>query len=155
MLIQAKSNTHLADAISTSRGSYILLMRLPEGKTITAGRLRPTIFPAGHYAYVGSALGGFRSRLNRHLRTEKKLHWHIDYLLQHASLNAIIICETEERAECAIAKTLAQQFESVPGFGASDCHCESHLFFTTADMTLPVISALEAVGLESRLKWQK
>lgn len=149
---QIRSKKGRSGTIGTARGSYVLLMHLPEEQAITAGSLSPSLFPKGHYAYVGSALGGFRARLNRHLRTEKKLHWHIDYLLQYASLDTIIICETEQKTECAIAQTLARQFESVPRFGASDCRCRSHLFFTTEDMIPSVIAALEATGLELRLK---
>ena len=152
---QARNNTYPAGDIGTGRGSYVLLMHFPEEQTIAVGSLSPFRFPRGHYAYVGSALGGFRSRLNRHLRNEKKLHWHIDYLLNYASLDAIITCETEERTECAIARTLARQFSSVPRFGASDCRCRSHLFFSTDDMTPSVMSALETIGLEPRPKYTR
>lgn len=149
---QISSKTSRSDTIGTGRGSYVLLMHLPEAQMIAAGSLSPSLFPRGYYAYVGSALGGFRSRLSRHLRTVKKLHWHIDYLLQYASLDAMAICETEQRTECVIAQTLAQQFESVLRFGASDCRCRSHLFFATDDMVPPVIAVLEETGLEPRLK---
>jgi Uri superfamily endonuclease len=155
MPTQARINTYPAGDTGTGRGSYVLLTHLPEEQTIAVGSLSPFRFLRGYYAYVGSALGGFRSRLDRHLRTEKKLHWHIDYLLRYASLDAIITCETEEMTECAIARALAQQFESVPRFGASDCRCRSHLFFSTNDMTPSVISALEATGLEPRLKYTR
>ena len=111
------------------RGSYILLIKLPEEQTITIGRLGALRFTRGYYTYVGSAMGGFTSRLRRHLRHEKKVHWHIDYLLQKASVLDIIAAETEHRLECTIAQALTGQFESVPGFGASDCRCRSHLFF--------------------------
>ena len=128
-------------------------MRLPEERSITVGGLGTIHFTGGHYAYVGSALGGFKSRLNRHLRTGKKPHWHIDYLLVEAVLNAIVIGKTLERTECIIANRLAQQFDSVPGFGASDCHCRSHLFFGTNDMMPEALSALKETGLEPRLKY--
>ena len=152
MPTQVRSNTNTSDSLGTGRGSYVLLMHLPEEQTIAVGSLSPSIFARGHYAYVGSALGGFKSRLDRHLCTKKKLHWHLDYLLQYASLDAIVICETEQRTECAIAQTLARQFQSVPRFGASDCRCRSHLFFATDDMVPSVIAALEETGLEPRLK---
>ena len=147
-----RSKTSHTDTIGAGKGSYVLLMHLSEEQTIAVGNLSPSLFSRGYYAYVGSALGGFRSRLNRHLRTDKKLHWHIDYLLQHASLDAIVICETEQRIECVIAQALARQFESVPRFGASDCRCPSHLFFATYDMMPPVIAAVEAAGLEPGLR---
>jgi len=131
----------------------VLLMSLPEECNITVGRLGTINFACGYYAYVGSALGGFRSRLNRHLRTGKKPHWHIDYLLEKATLDTIITGKSPEKTECTIALSMARQLESVPGFGASDCRCGSHLLFATDDMMAVTVSALKAAGLEPRLKY--
>ena len=132
---------------STAKGCYVLLIELPTEETVTTGRLGPVDFPRGHYAYVGSALGGLRSRLERHLRSEKKVRWHVDYLLEKARISEIVTCETEERVECVIARALAGRFSSVSGFGSSDCRCRSHLFFSTAPMTETVVSLLEQLGL--------
>lgn len=110
-------------------GSYILLIYLPVGKTIIFGRNRSAHFRRGYYAYVGSAMNGLEARVNRHLRKEKKRHWHIDYLLERAQIINVILCQSEKRMECAIAQTLQEQLDSIPGFGSSDCHCPSHLFF--------------------------
>ncbi len=134
------------------KGSYILLMELSEGQVITAGSLKSIYFPGGYYGYVGSALGGLKSRLNRHLRSDKKPHWHIDYLLQKASINDIIICESEDRAECAIAQALSAQFDSIPGFGSSDCRCHSHLFSASEGMKPKVMAILNSLGMEPRLR---
>ena len=111
------------------KGSYIILIKLPEEQTITIGSLPDVHFPCGYYAYVGSALGGIKSRLSHHLNKNKKPLWHIDYLLQKAPITDIIIGETKERVECAIAQALSSQFDSIPGFGSSDCHCRGHLLF--------------------------
>ena len=134
---------------STARGCYVLLIELPADETVTAGRLGPIHFRRGHYAYVGSALGGLRARLDRHLRPEKKLHWHIDYLLEKARIGETVACETSARVECAIARGLVARFESVPGFGSSDCRCRSHLFYSRAKMTETVVSVVEGLGLEA------
>ena len=150
---RARNNTRPIKDCNAARGSYVLLMSLTEERTITVGGLGPVRFASGHYAYVGSALGGFRSRLNRHLDTGKKPHWHIDYLLAEAVLDAIITGETQEKTECSIARELAQWFASVPCFGASDCHCRSHLFFGADDMMPEAISTLEETGSEPRLKY--
>jgi len=115
--------------IQRAKGVYLLLVKLPEARTIAVGSLKLVSFPAGNYAYVGSALGGLVPRLKRHLQKEKKLHWHIDHLLKKAVITGIIIAETEERAECSIARVLQRQFKSVKGFGSSDCRCSSHLFY--------------------------
>lgn len=112
------------------KGSYVLLIQLPKEQTITTGSLKAVHFPGGYYAYVGSAMSGFKTRISRHLKSNKKRHWHIDYLLDKASITGIIRSETTARAECTIAQALSRQFDSVPGFGCSDCRCHSHLFFS-------------------------
>ncbi len=135
-------------------GSYVLLIKVPGKQIITVGRLRAVHFPGGYYAYVGSAMGGFKSRLNRHIKKEdKKTHWHIDYLLQKASITSIILCQTEDRLECTIARALSRQFDSIPGFGSSDCKCPSHLFFATKEkqMISRVISNINLLGIKPRL----
>jgi len=89
------------------KGSYVLLIELPEEQTITTGSLETLRFPRGYYAYVGSAMGGLKSRLSHHLQGNRKPHWHIDYLLQKASINSVTVCETEHRVECTIAQALS------------------------------------------------
>ena len=120
---------------------------------IVIGRQPKIHFPGGYYAYVGSALGGFKSRLNHHLRGNKRPHWHIDYLLEKASINSIILGETTEKMECAIAQALKCQFDSIPGFGASDCKCHSHLFFATdeSQIKLTIMATLDLLGMPLRL----
>ena len=133
------------------KGSYVLLVELPEEQTITTGSLKAVYFPGGYYAYVGSAMGGFKSRLNRHLKSIKKPHWHIDYLLEKASISEIILCETKDRTECAIAQALSCQFDSIPGFGSSDCKCRSHLFFATDKMKPTIMATLNSLSMQPRL----
>jgi len=133
------------------KGSYVLLIQLTEEQTITTGRLKATYFPGGCYAYVGSAMSGFKARLNRHLRSDKKLHWHIDYLLEKAAISEIILCETEDRIECAIAQALSCQFDSIPGFGSSDCSCRSHLFFAGDKMKPTIMATLNSLSMQPRL----
>jgi Uri superfamily endonuclease len=113
------------------KGSYVILIRLPQAATIAFGRGKEAHFPPGHYAYAGSALGGLEARLSRHLKGEKKPYWHIDRLLERAHITDIIIGEAEDRLECAIARALGAQFDCVPGFGSSDCPCPSHLFLAS------------------------
>jgi Uri superfamily endonuclease len=110
-------------------GSYILVIHLPGETRLSTGRLGEIIFRPGYYAYVGSAMRGFGSRLPHHLRKNPKPHWHIDYLLQTASVERIMTFESDTRQECAIAGFLMQQLEYIPGFGCSDCKCKSHLFY--------------------------
>jgi len=133
------------------KGSYVLVIELPEEQALSVGSLEVLHFPHGYYAYVGSALGGVKSRLNRHLQRDKKPRWHIDYLLQRASINNIIICESTDRVECTIARSLSHKFDSIPGFGSSDCKCPSHLFFDMKEMGQEIMTVLGSLGLKTIL----
>ena len=114
------------------KGTYILAMKLDNAAEITIGKLGRFTFPAGHYLYFGSAMNGLHARIARHLRSEKCLHWHIDYLLQQATIIDIWYIESAERLECRLyleATRLAGASVPVKGFGASDCRCTSHLLY--------------------------
>lgn len=110
------------------KGSYILLIKLDKDKNIKIGKLGNIFFKKGYYAYVGSALNGLEQRINRHLRQEKKFHWHIDYLLQNAETVDIFYKLGNKKEECTLTNSL-RDLESVKSFGCSDCNCSSHLFF--------------------------
>jgi len=131
------------------KGSYILLIKLPAEQTIRIGSLNAVQFPRGCYAYVGSAMGGFNSRLRHHFNDNKRLHWHIDYLLQKASIDSVILCKTNDRAECAVAQALSRQFDCIPGFGSSDCKCRSHLFLAADEMKSTILTILNRLDIKS------
>jgi len=135
------------------KGSYILLIGLPEEQTITIGSLGDLFFPAGYYAYVGSAMGGVKSRLSRRLQENRRPHWHIDYLLQKASIMDVFVCETKDRAECTIARALSQRLDSITGLGSSDCKCQSHLFFASEKSQLKstIKATLSQLSKQSKL----
>ena len=132
------------------KGSYVLLIKLPEEQTITIGRRQAQHFPGGYYAYVGSAMSGFKPRISHHLKKDKKLHWHIDYLLQKASINGLILCPDDDRAECTIAQALSRQFDAISGFGASDCKCQSHLFLASDEMKPTIITTVYELGMNPK-----
>jgi len=110
-------------------GSYVLLIHLKVSSFITIGRLGEIFFKEGYYIYIGSALSGIDQRVQRHLRSEKKVHWHIDYLLQHATIKEVYYRESTSKEECLIAQYFSNIFEGIIGFGCSDCHCKSHLYY--------------------------
>lgn len=113
------------------RGSYLLLVKMAKKRTIQAGRLSETVFAAGYYVYVGSAMSELSSRLARHRRKTKNPHWHIDYLTAEASHILPIPIRSSKRQECEIAEALSSIIKSGPtGFGSSDCECGTHLFFS-------------------------
>ena len=111
------------------KGTYTLVIKLHRSRTLTIGRLGCISFVPGYYAYVGSALNGLQSRISRHLREDKVLHWHVDYLLRESKIVGIFYGITEKNKECSIAAHLNGQVTAIPHFGCSDCSCKSHLFF--------------------------
>lgn len=120
------------DAVApfTSPGVYQLFLRIARPVRLEIGRLGSFDFPAGLYVYTGSAMGGIGARVARHLRTEKKKHWHIDYLLSQATIEAIAVLPTQERVECLLHSALMEELEGkvvAARFGSSDCRCMSHL----------------------------
>jgi len=107
--------------------TYQLLIEVGEPLDIDVGRLGRCHFAAGRYIYTGSAKRNFEARIARHLRKNKKLHWHIDYLLTQPGVIVVDVrrygdeeCDINHRQPGAIP---------LPGFGASDCReqCGSHL----------------------------
>ncbi|MGD2247676.1 MAG: GIY-YIG nuclease family protein [Candidatus Methanofastidiosia archaeon] len=102
--------------------AYILVMNLPGNTGITIGKLGSINFKKGTYLYIGSAPS--EKRLERHLRTQKKMHWHIDYFLEKAEITEIYITQ---KKECDVAHAIDLPY--ITGFGCSDCSCPSHLFY--------------------------
>ncbi len=120
-------------------GTYALVLHLQSEAEIPVGKLGLLCFSSGYYIYTGSALGGLDGRLKRHLRREKRLHWHIDYLLQSAVINEIWYAAGTTRQECGWNRMAAALPGAVPvmrGFGSSDCRCFSHLTYFAEEPSL-------------------
>lgn len=122
----------MADRYPNLPGVYQLQLWLPRGVRIAVGKLGTFEFPRGTYLYTGSALGGLAARLARHLRSDKKLHWHIDYLLPHARIEHVRLRVTRQPLECAwnaaaLRRPAARAI--VRRFGSSDCRCPTHLVY--------------------------
>ncbi len=115
------------------KGSYCLVLELPEDTKVRVGAKGMRHFRRGVYAYVGSAQSGLEQRVGRHLRTEKKRRWHIDYLLNKADVvSTIMIPGGLKTTECEIARALlssAGAEVAMDGFGSSDCDCPTHLVY--------------------------
>ena len=74
----------------------------------------------------------FSKRIARHQRKEKKLRWHIDYLLSHSEVELVevVVYPSEIKEECFYNQKLINKKAEVPvkGFGSSDCReCPAHL----------------------------
>jgi len=112
-------------------GRYIAVFFLPQTESITVGKLGTFKFSRGFYFYVGSARRNLSARINRHGRKKKTLFWHIDYLSSRAQMVGAIIISDLGRSECSLAVELGRMFAlQAGGFGASDCGCGGHLFYT-------------------------
>ena len=125
-------------------GTYALVTILGVECRLQVGKLGIHSLVPGYYVYVGSALGGLSGRLGHHLRSEKKLHWHIDYLLREVEVVQIWYAFGQLKLECtwnAIVGDLPGAMSSTPGFGASDCRCSSHLTYFPA---MPSLSLFQA-----------
>jgi Uri superfamily endonuclease len=113
-------------------GIYLLEIFLHKPQRIEIGQKGLFTFPQGYYYYVGSAQKNLMIRIKRHQSKEKSLHWHIDYLLAEASLHNYFIWPVSKEGECKLASYLQNELKGeiiVKGFGASDCSCDSHLFY--------------------------
>lgn len=118
-----------------SKGTYIIIARLLRNAIITI-RGNDVPLRKGYYIYIGSAFGpgGFTARLNRHLRAEKKMHWHIDYLLAAARVHKIYTIAAHRDLEHALAGAFARSAAysiPLPRFGSSDCGCPAHVFYSS------------------------
>jgi sugar fermentation stimulation protein A len=126
------------------RGCYLLILRLRKGATIEVGKLGKVRFRKGYYTYVGSAQRFLSKRVERHRRLRKRLFWHIDYLRSVAEFHTVLPIRTSDDLECKVAGAVKLVADGeVPGFGASDCSCTSHLFWSEVDpMTVPPFHSL-------------
>jgi len=72
----------------------------------------------------------------RHLRKQKKIFWHIDYLLQEAEIEDILIkpeCFDECLVTHEIHRLVRRSRYPVKKFGSSDCRCPGHLLYLGMD----------------------
>lgn len=127
------------------KGSYILVIELKTEKKINIGKLGKIYFKPGFYFYVGSALNGLEQRIDRHIRYEKKLHWHIDYLLKYGEIKEVYYKEGTSKDECKISQNLAQVFPSIQDFGCSDCKCSSHLYYGSLNEFIRIADKMDFI----------
>jgi len=113
------------------KGVYVLIIRINQAIQLKIGALGELAFAEGLYAYVGSAQNNLELRVARHRRKEKRLFWHIDYLLNNEAAEVMTVYYKPGRKteECKIASLLEANAQPIAGFGCSDCNCNSHLFW--------------------------
>jgi Uri superfamily endonuclease len=108
----------------------VLIIKVDKKVDVNVGALGKLTFEKGLYAYVGSAQANLEQRIKRHLAKEKRLFWHIDYLLNDSAARIVKVLykQAGKTKECNLAKTISERGKPVDGFGCSDCSCKSHLF---------------------------
>lgn len=109
--------------------TYQLWIAVSMPLQIQIGRLGRYAFPPGEYVYTGSARRNLPARLARHLSGQKKLRWHIDYLLNAPGVG-VLNTRTFPEPECDVNRAAPGEV-LIMRFGASDCRagCGSHLKF--------------------------
>jgi Uri superfamily endonuclease len=112
------------------KGIYCLLINVKKDIKLRIGALGKILFKKGKHVYVGSAQNSIEKRVSRHFSRNKKIKWHIDYLLAAQNVNLIkaVYKKAGKEQECKIACLLNKLENPVKGFGCSDCRCYSHLF---------------------------
>jgi Uri superfamily endonuclease len=119
------------------KGAYILVINVQKIVETIIGALGKIRFNKGYYLYIGSAMANsgattLVNRVKRHLSSSeyKKVHWHIDYLLNYkdSTICFVYLIPSLQNLECFIAKELLNVSDGyINNFGSSDCKCKSHL----------------------------
>ena len=117
------------------KGTYLLFLKINKPLRVEI-RNKEILLDSGFYIYVGSAYGegGLSSRIHRHLRKEKKLHWHIDQITTKDSCQFHgVAAFPNEKSECELSNLISkfEKVKSIKNFGNSDCqkNCKSHFFY--------------------------
>jgi len=63
------------------KGIYCLVIDISSNINPKIGALGRVKLKRGTYVYVGSAQNNLKKRIQRHFSNNKKIRWHIDYLL--------------------------------------------------------------------------
>ncbi len=132
------------------KGAYLLLLKNDRTKWIRVGKRR-LYFNRGYYIYCGSAMNNLERRISRHFSREKRLRWHIDYISVKMHPLMAFAISSEKKIECSLSGTLERTFKGFDEFGASDCKCRTHLFYSPSDPS----HQLEGLLRERRLNFIK
>lgn len=144
------------------RGVYSLLIELGDERSI---KISPNLgwqLPKGYYIYTGSAFGrgstSLEKRLERHLKVDKKIFWHIDRLLNGSGkVVKAVYAQAATKMECKVNQRISSlpQAKPIKGFGSSDCRCgcAAHLLYLNThpkDLIKLLHRAYRELGLKYR-----
>lgn len=114
------------------KGCYCLIIHMKKSEKLSIGNLHQDHnFKKGWYVYIGSAMNSLVPRIKRHLSDDKKMHWHIDYLLdgENSEIRDVLFNISDKKIECDLTSIIEKEGEGIPKFGCSDCNCNSHLIY--------------------------
>ncbi|EHR77747.1 endonuclease [Thermococcus litoralis DSM 5473] len=132
------------------KGSYLLVIYLERDANIRT-KAREFHLKKGYYIYVGSAMNSLEKRVARHFRKKKRLHWHIDFLLQRAQLLSAYLIPSEERIEEELSRIVGKVFQGVEGFGASDVKVKTNLYYSATPPDGTICNILNS----RNLRWKR
>lgn len=127
-----KMDNILLSGVDPIHSLYVVHLQVDKEAKITVGKLGSFTFPKGKYLYVGSAKRNIEARLKRHIKKEKSLRWHFDYLRPYGIITKVDTF-SRDLSECELLeRTLSETSGQLlfKGFGSSDCKCKSHLIYT-------------------------
>ncbi|MCD7781159.1 MAG: GIY-YIG nuclease family protein [Methanosphaera sp.] len=139
------------------KGNYCLIINVTKDGTIKVGSKGFIDFHRGYYVYVGSALNSLSKRIKRHISSDKKKHWHVDYLLldKNTKIEEVIYTHCTNKIECEVSLYINKKVDNyIESFGCSDCDCKSHLYyFDSFDEALKVsVDSYKNIGYKP-YKW--
>jgi len=140
-----------------NKGSYCLIIYVEKDCKIKIGAKGFMNFPEGYYVYVGSALSNLTKRIERHLSSDKKKHWHMDYfsLNKNVDIKQVIYTFSTKKIECEMSNHINKNTNKyIEDFGCSDCNCMSHLYYFDSfdEAENVIIESFEKIELKP-MKW--
>ncbi len=158
MKLNSKS-LRLGAKLPVAPGVYALVIAVPSEIELRVHGLRSKLEP-GCYVYIGSARGpgGLAARVSRHLRSSKRVRWHIDHLTTKAVTIRYVVFSLAMSVECPLTPQLEMLGfkHPVKGFGNADCkaRCISHLLLFEGgvdECVTYVAEAFRGAGFEPRV----
>ena len=120
----------------SNSGIYIIELYAKNEFQIQIKKFKDSILNVGYYYYLGSAQKNLSQRIDRHFRTEKNIHWHIDHLTTNKNIiikKAYVIPDAPKNLEEEIANIFPTVYDgkiTLKGFGNSDTRGSiTHLFY--------------------------
>ena len=120
----------------SNSGIYILELYAKDKFRIDIKKFQNTILKSGFYYYIGSAQKNLSQRIERHFKTDKKIHWHIDHLTANTKVTlkkVYVLPDAPKNLEKEIANIFPEVFGGeifLTGFGNSDTKGTiTHLFY--------------------------